>query len=110
MSFASDLSAVTKDTAGGIQAISGRTRVQGIYYVASATAGSIKLYDGTANTDPLVVELATPDDEGANDILLPDAGILFKEGVFLDFDEATSVTLFFYGGAVAPDPPPPPPP
>jgi len=107
MSFASDLSAVTKDTSGGIQAINGRTRVQGIYYLAGSTGGSIKLYDGTANTDPLVVELATPDGDSAHDIFLPDAGILFKKGVYLDFDDATSVTMFFYGGAVAPDPPPP---
>jgi hypothetical protein len=107
MSFASDLSSVTKSIADGLQAINGRTRVQGIYYVAGATAGVIKLYDGDAATDPLIVELATPDDEGAHDIFLPDAGILFKEGVYLDFDEATSVTLFFYGGAAAADPPPP---
>jgi hypothetical protein len=38
---------------------------------------------------------------GATDILLPDQGILFDSGVFIDVSgvEVTSVTLFFYGGA-----------
>jgi hypothetical protein len=110
MSFASDLLAVTKTTQGGIQAINGRTRVQGMYFLAGDTVGVINLHDGDDASAPLRMSIATSDDEASSDIFLPDAGILFKNGVFLDFDEAASVTLFFYGGAVVPDPTPPPPP
>ena len=40
---------------------------------------------------------------GAYDIILPDMGVVFDSGVFIDFNNAdvTSVTLFFYGGAAA---------
>jgi hypothetical protein len=101
MSFASDLSAVTKTTQDGVQAIEGRTRIQGMYYLAGNVEGTIKCYDGTDGNSDLVLEIATPATSDANDIFLPDAGILFKEGVYLDFDEAASVTIFFYGGAAA---------
>jgi hypothetical protein len=48
-----------------------------------------------------LLALTTAAVAGANDILLPDQGILFDSGVFIDVSgvEITSVTLFFYGGA-----------
>ena len=97
MSFASDLQSVTRT--GDAQMINGRTRVQAIYYVSTNTAGSIRLYDGTDNTPDPEVVLATPASVGSVDLILPDAGLLFKEGVYMDLSNVTSVTLFFYGGA-----------
>ena len=97
MSFASDLQSVTRT--GDAQMINGRTRVQAIYYVSTNTAGSIRLYDGTDNTPDPEVTLASPASAGAVDVILPDAGLLFKEGVYMDLSNVTSVTLFFYGGA-----------
>ena len=97
MSFASDLQSVTR--AGDAQMINGRTRVQAIYFVSTGSAGSIRLYDGTDNsTDPETV-IASPAGVGAVDLILPDAGLLFKTGVYMDLNNVTSVTLFFYGGA-----------
>ena len=97
MSFASDLQSVTRT--GDAQMINGRTRVQAIYYVSTNTAGSIRLYDGTDNTPDPEVVLATPASVGSVDLILPDAGLLFKQGVYMDLSNVTSVTLFFYGGA-----------
>lgn len=97
MSFASDLQSVTRT--GDAQMINGRTRVQAIYYVSTNTAGSIRLYDGTDNTPDPEVLLATPASVGSVDLILPDAGLLFKTGVYMDLTNVTSVTLFFYGGA-----------
>ena len=97
MSFASDLQSVTRT--GDAQMINGRTRVQAIYYVSTASAGYLRLYDGTDATPDPEVTIATPASAGAVDIILPDAGILFKEGVYMDLSNVTSVTLFFYGGA-----------
>ena len=97
MSFASDLQSVTRT--GDAQMINGRTRVQAIYYVSTASAGYIRLYDGTDATPDPEVTIATPASAGAVDIILPDAGLLFKEGVYMDLSNVTSVTLFFYGGA-----------
>lgn len=97
MSFASDLQSVTRSD--DAQMIEGRTRVQAIYFVSTSSAGSIRLYDGTDNsTDPEIL-LVSPADVGATDIMLPDAGVLFKNGVYMDLSNVTSVTLFFYGGA-----------
>jgi hypothetical protein len=97
MSFASDLQSVTR--AGDAQMINGRTRVQAIYYVSTGSAGSIRLYDGTDNTTDPEILLATPAAVGSVDLILPEAGVLFKEGVYMDLSNVTSVTLFFYGGA-----------
>ena len=97
MSFASDLQSVTR--AGDAQMINGRTRVQAIYYVSTNTGGSIRLYDGTDNTTDPEIFLVTPASVGSVDLILPEAGVLFKEGVYMDLSNVTSVTLFFYGGA-----------
>ena len=45
----------------------------------------------------------TPAAAGAYDIILPDMGILFDSGVYIDLADAQvlSVTLLFYGGAAA---------
>ena len=97
MSFASDLQSVTRTA--DAQMIEGRTRVQAIYYVSTGSAGFIKLYDGTTSTSFPETTIATPATVGAVDIILPEAGLLFKEGVYMDLSNVTSVTLFFYGGA-----------
>ena len=97
MSFASDLQSVTRT--GDAQMINGRTRVQAIYFVSTGGAGFIRLYDGTdSSTDP-VTTIASPASVGATDLILPDAGLLFKTGVYMDLSNVTSVTLYFYGGA-----------
>jgi hypothetical protein len=97
MSFASDLQSVTRTD--DAQMIDGRTRVQAIYYVSTGSAGFIRLYDGTTSTSFPETTIATPAVVGAVDLILPDAGLLFKEGVYMDLSNVTSVTLFFYGGA-----------
>ena len=97
MSFASDLQSVTR--AGDAQMINGRTRVQAIYVVSTGGAGFIRLYDGTDDSTDPVTTVASPAAVGATDLILPDAGLLFKRGVYMDLNNVTSVTLYFYGGA-----------
>jgi hypothetical protein len=95
----SNLSTVTK-TAND-QAIAGRTRVIGIYFTCTDTASSFELRNGDADTDPVLVTINTPAAAGANDLIIPDMGILFEDGVFIDLadNNVESVTLIFYGGA-----------
>jgi len=99
MSFASDISAVTKTTSD--DAIGGRTRVQGIYYTCSNTASSFSLKNGTTSGGTALVTINTPAAAGGYDIIFPDDGILFTDGVYIDLASAnvTSVTLLFVGGA-----------
>jgi hypothetical protein len=103
----SNLSAVTKDASDG--AIAGRTRVAGIYYTCGDTASSFTLHNGDDTQAEALLTIKTPASKGATDIMLPDMGILFDSGVYINLQDAQvlSVTLFFYGGARVPDPPPP---
>lgn len=98
---ASNLSSVTKTA--DAQAIAGRTRVIGIYYTNTGTGSSFSLKNGATSAGTALVTINTPAAAGSGDIIIPDMGILFDQGVFIDVADAnvTSVTLFFYGGAAA---------
>jgi len=98
---ASNLSAVTK--AASASAISGRTRMVSIYYTSTSTASSFVLRNGSTDAGTALVTINTPAAAGAYDIILPDMGILFNQGIYIDFanSEVTSVTLFFDGGAAS---------
>ena len=95
----SNIQAVTK--AADAHAIAGRTRVAGIYYTCGTTASSFALKNGSTSGGTALITIATPASAGAYDIILPDMGILFDQGVFIDVSDAEvkSVTLLFYGGA-----------
>jgi len=97
----SNLSAVTKTESD--HAIAGRTRVAAIYYTCSATASSFSLKNGSTSGATALVTITTPAAAGAVDLIFPDMGVLFDQGVFIDVadTEVESVTLFFYGGAAA---------
>jgi hypothetical protein len=105
MSFASDIQAVTLDVSG--QAIEGRTRLGGVYFVAGSNSGEIVFHDGEDDQAPVRLKLASPGDDQSDNVIFPEAGILFPNGVYVDFDQAASVTLFFYGGAAYVAPPSP---
>ena len=95
----SNLQAVTKTA--DAHAIGGRTRVAGIYYTCSDTASSFTLKNGSTSSGTALVTITTPASAGAYDLIVPDMGLLFDSGVYIDVNDAevTSVTLFFYGGA-----------
>ena len=100
MSF-SNLSSVTKTADAA--AISGRTRVVGIYFTNTGTASSFSLKNGSTSSGTALVTINTPAAAGSSDIIVPDMGVLFSDGVFIDVADVnvTSVTLFFEGGAAA---------
>ena len=96
---ASNIQAVTKTA--DAHAIAGRTRVIGVYFTNTATASSFALKNGSTSSGTALMTINTPAAAGASDLIIPDMGILFDDGVFIDvFDvNVTSVTLLFYGGA-----------
>ena len=95
----SNIQAVTKAADG--HAIAGRTRVAGVYFTNTEVAASFALKNGSSTAGTALMTINTPAAAGATDLILPDMGILFDSGVFIDVSGAdvTSVTLFFYGGA-----------
>jgi hypothetical protein len=96
---ASNIQAVTKTA--DAHAIAGRTRVIGVYFTNTATASSFALKNGSTSSGTALMTINTPAAAGSSDLIIPDMGILFDEGVFIDVNDAqvTSVTLLFYGGA-----------
>ena len=101
MGFSSDVKVVTKTA--DASAVVGRTRLQGLYFTNTATASSFILRNGTTDSDPAVMTINTPAAAGGQDIMVPNDGVLFEDGIFIDVTNAnvTSVTLFFCGGAAA---------
>ena len=97
----SNIQAVTKTA--DAHAIAGRTRVVGIYYTCSSTAASFSLRNGSTVGSTALITVNTPAAAGAYDLILPDMGILFDSGVFIDVSavDVASVTLLFQGGAPA---------
>ena len=98
---ASNILAVYKTATG--QAINGRTRVCGLYFSHGAGGPStIEFYDGDADTDPLVMKISSTTVADSQNFVIPDQGMLFKNGVFVKFGATiTSATVLYEGGAAA---------
>jgi hypothetical protein len=98
----SNIQTVTKTGAFTALAISGRTRVVGIYYTCNNTASLIHLHNNTTGSGTPQTTIYTPPAAGAYDILITDMGLLFTNAVFLECSaNVLSVTLLFEGGAAA---------
>jgi len=100
MSF-SNIQSVTKTA--DASAVTGRTRLVGVYFTNTATASSFALKDGTTVSGTAKLTINTPAVAGAQDLMIPDMGILFEDGIYIDVNDVniTSVTLLFEGGAAA---------
>lgn len=96
----SNIKSVQKTTSA--QAVNGRSRLLGVYFTNTATASSVTLKDG-GSSGVARLTLATPASAGSQDLIIPDVGILFDDGIYITFGsaEVTSVTLLFEGGAAA---------
>lgn len=100
MSF-SNIQSVTKTA--DASAVLGRCRVLGVYFTNTATASSFSLRDGTTVAGDIKLTLNTPAAAGNGDFIIPDMGILFQTGVYIDVSSVnvSSVTVLFEGGALA---------
>ena len=97
----SNIQSVTKTA--DASAVTGRTRLFGVYFTNSATASSFSLKNGTTGAGTALLTVNTPAAAGGQDLMIPDAGMLFDSGIYVDVADAevTSVTLLFEGGAAA---------
>jgi len=98
MSF-SNIQSVTKTA--DASAVVGRSRLVGLYFTHTATGASFVLKDGTTSGGAATLTIFTPAATGGTNVTIPDIGILFKTGIYVDVSgvEVTSVTLLFEGGA-----------
>jgi hypothetical protein len=75
----------------------------GVYFTHTATSATITLKDGSTSGGTAKLTLSSPASAGSQDLIIPDMGILFEDGIYITFGsaEVTSVTLLFEGGAAA---------
>lgn len=98
---ASNIQSVQKTTSA--QGVNGRARLLGLYYTHTATPATLSLKNGTSGAAPTLLAVTSPAAIGSQDLIIPDAGILFDGGIYIDVSSAniTSITLLFEGGAPA---------
>tara|TARA_R100000742_G_C4267616_1_gene85833 strand:+ start:679 stop:1281 length:603 start_codon:yes stop_codon:yes gene_type:complete len=97
--------AVATNTSAGFTATSGTagivfaggTRVRGLHGVSSSTAGALIIRNGSQSGTKLL-EIDTPAAAGQVDPYIPDEGIRFKDGAYIDIGAGyDSVSIFFDG-------------
>lgn len=99
MSF-SNIQSVQKTTTA--TAVNGRTRLIGLYITHTATSATLTLRSGGSG-GTVKLTMTTPAAIGSQDLIIPDMGILFDDGIHATFSSAeiTSATFLFEGGAAA---------
>ena len=93
---ASDVSAGI-NTAVADVIFAGRTRLQGINLVCSATAGNVEFVNTSPNGSSLFKLGSVASATVTRDITIPDNGLLFTGGLYINYTTATfgSMTAFF---------------
>ena len=74
----------------------GRVRIQGIYAVCGASAGSVVITDGQSGNTLLTLNTPTAANAGSVYFLVPDQGILADTAVYGTVTNTAS-TVIFYG-------------
>ena len=75
----------------------GGTRVRGMHGVSSSTAGALVIRNGS-QTGAKLLELDTPAAAGQVDPYIPDEGVRYKDGAYIDIGAGyDSATIFFDG-------------
>jgi|TARA_R100000030_G_scaffold48_1_gene52 hypothetical protein len=102
--IAADAAVGTNTSAGftattGTQGIvfAGATRIRGLHGVSSSTAGALIIRE-TSQSGSKLLEIDTPAAAGQVDPYIPDEGILFRNGAYIDISAGyDSATIFFDG-------------
>ncbi len=87
---------------GTTKSVNGRTRLVGLYFTHTATPATLTLRNGSAS-GAVRLTMTSPASAGSQDLIIPDLGILFEDGIHITFSSAeiTTATLLFIGGAAA---------
>lgn len=74
-----------------------RCRIKAIYGTSGAAAGTVVIYDGTANTDPCLMTISTPSaaNQGTYWILMPGEGVLAKNGLYAVLTNVDSAMVIY---------------
>ena len=90
---------ITATTTGTGVVFAGRTRVRGMHIVPSGTAGLID-FKNTSSSGTKLLEIGVHTDQTPVDPYIPDDGVLFDAGSFINLgstDLATNISVFYDG-------------
>ena len=75
----------------------GRSRIKAIYGTSGAAAGTVVIYDGTADTDPCLMTVSTPTaaNQGTFWILMPGEGVLARNGLYAVLTNVDSAMVIY---------------
>ena len=90
MGFMSDVQSTYLNASGDI--FTGRTRIKGIY--TPSGAGSITIKNGGTSGDT-VMKIDTVSSGGSTYLMLPEDGILCKDGAYATLSGVASATFFW---------------
>lgn len=89
-------------TADGVIGISGQpVRIYGLQVTSGATAGRVKLYDGTDATGTLLLDADGEPSKTAAVPDMPSGGIYFPAGCFADIDANVTAVVADYEQVIA---------
>lgn len=74
----------------------GRARLKGVFLTSTATAGSVDfLTTSTAGTSLFKIS-SVASATATRDVVIPDEGVLFKEGIYIQYTVSTFLTLTIF--------------
>ena len=74
----------------------GRSRLKGVYLTSTATAGTVDfLTSSTAGTSLFKIS-SVASATATRDVVIPDEGVLFKEGIYIQYTVSTFLTLTIF--------------
>ena len=88
-----DVSASRLTASGSL--FGGRTRLRGIYYVGTATAGTLQFRNGGASGTVLLTIDTPASATATTDIIFPGDGIIFPDGLYVTMTDVGAVTAFY---------------
>lgn len=92
MGYMSDIQSTYRITDGYV--FTGRTRVKAVYVSPDTGIGSVAIRDGGVS-GPVLYKIDVPSGSSAIYMSLPEDGILFKDGAYLDLTSVISATVFW---------------
>jgi hypothetical protein len=72
-----------------------RTRLKGVFFAVTSPGADIIIYDNASGASGNVLLTLPCDVAGQHNVYIPGEGILAQNGIFLDINGSSGVTVFY---------------
>ena len=93
MAMQYDVKAAFRTTDGAL--VPSRTRLKGVFFAVTSAGADIIIYDNASAASGDVLLTLPCDVAGQHNVYIPGEGILAENGIFLDINGASGVTVFY---------------